>query len=350
MSQPLNKRILVAPLDWGLGHASRCIPVIRNLQHQGHEVILASAGRALNYLKEFFPELKILEKPTYNIQYSKKLPVTISILLKVPSILKTISIEHKWLNEIIRKYKIDEVVSDNCYGLWNKSIHSTIITHQLNIKCPKLMRFAEPFINRKLQSFINKFDECRVPDMEGDFNYAGELSHPKTILMNLSYIGLLSRFSEIQTLTSSTGYDLLVLLSGPEPHRTAFENKIERLILDKKIQACIIRGLPGEKSVKTKSDNISWLNHADDELLATLLKNSIKIICRAGYSTIMDLAVLDVSAILIPTPGQTEQEYLAVHNKDKRKFTFINQDKLTWEEIVKAEINNKKESKNLLRI
>lgn len=212
------------------------------------------------------------------------------------------------------------------------------------------MRLAEPLINRRLQSFINKFDECHVPDLEGDFNYAGDLSHPKTTLMNVSYIGLLSRFSENQNYTSLTGYDLLVLLSGPEPHRTTLENMIENILKGKNTRACIIRGLPGENSVKPDTDNISWLNHADDVLLATLLKNSNKIVCRAGYSTIMDLAILDVSAILIPTPGQTEQEYLAVHNRDKRKFRFIDQDKITWEEIMKEGTNGKEESKNLLRV
>ncbi len=350
MNQPLKKRILIAPLDWGLGHATRCIPVIRNLQSQGHEVILASAGRALIYLKDYFPELIILEKPACNIHYSDQLPLFISILLQIPSFLNSISREHKWLKKVIHEFKIDEVISDNCYGLWNKNIHSTIITHQLNIKCPKLFRFAEPIVNRRIQSYINKFDDCHVPDLEGDFNYAGELSHPKTTLMNVSYIGLLSRFSEDQKTAISTGYDLFVLLSGPEPHRTALENKIEKIILGKSIRACIIRGLPGEKAVKPDSENIRWLNNASDEQIVTYLKNSNKIICRAGYSTIMDLVVLNVGAILIPTPGQTEQEYLAIHNKDKKKFRFINQHKLNWEEIMKAEINTGKESESLLRI
>ncbi len=350
MNQSLKKRILIAPLDWGLGHATRCIPVIRNYQRQGYEVILASAGRALIYLKDYFPELIILEKPAYNIQYSDQLPLFISILFQIPSFLNAISREHKWLKKVIHEFKIDEVISDNCYGLWNKNIHSTIITHQLNIKCPKLFKFAEPIVNRRIQSYINKFDDCHVPDLEGDFNYAGELSHPKTTLMNVSYIGLLSRFSERQKTTGTMGYDLLVLLSGPEPHRTALENKIEKIILGKSIRACIIRGLPGEKAVKPDSENIRWLNNASDEQIVTYLKNSNKIICRAGYSTIMDLVVLNVGAILIPTPGQTEQEYLAIHNKDKKKFRFINQHKLNWEEIMKAEINTGKESESLLRI
>ena len=184
-----GKRILVAALDWGMGHATRCVPIIRRLQNQGQEVILASNGTALDFFKNYFPELKVLEKPAYAITYPKNKSMAAVLFYKLPSIVKTIINEHRWLKKIISQYKINEVISDNCYGMWNKKIHSVFITHQLRVKCPPRLRFLEPLITRIILFFVKKYDECYIPDLEGIDNYSGELSHLNKLPVNASFIG-----------------------------------------------------------------------------------------------------------------------------------------------------------------
>ena len=220
-----KKKVLIAPLDWGMGHATRCVPVIRQFQKNGYEVILASNGTSNEFLKNYFPELLLLEKPGYNISYPENMSMVNAMIRQLPSLMKTIIKEHLWLKKIIRKYKISEVVSDNCYGLWNKKIHSVFITHQLKVKCPNRLRFLEPILQRIILFFINKYDECHIPDLPGTFNYSGNLSHLWKQPSNSKFIGTLSRFSENINKINAEIYDLVILLSGPEPQRTIFENK-----------------------------------------------------------------------------------------------------------------------------
>ena len=337
-----KKKVLIAPLDWGMGHATRCVPVIRQFQKNGYEVILASNGTSNEFLKNYFPELLLLEKPGYNISYPENMSMVNAMIRQLPSLMKTIIKEHLWLKKIIRKYKISEVVSDNCYGLWNKNIHSVFITHQLKVKCPDRIRFLEPILQRIILFFINKYDECHIPDLPGTFNYSGNLSHLWKQPSNSKFIGTLSRFSENINKINAEIYDLVILLSGPEPQRTIFENKCLNLIERQKSKCCIIRGLPGNTDTKENSDSITWYNHLSDDKLKAVLLNSKKIACRSGYSTIMDLVELNLPATLVPTPGQTEQEYLAFYNSEKGNFEFVNQENLSLKDLLNDTIHNQK--------
>jgi uncharacterized protein (TIGR00661 family) len=333
-----DKKILIAALDWGIGHATRCVPIIRRLQNHGYEIILASNGNAFDFLKNYFPELSILKKPGYNITYPTKQSMALAMFYKTPSLIRTIISEHNWLKKVIKEYKINEVISDNCYGLWNKKIHSVFITHQLRVKCPTHLKFLEPFIAMIIRYFIKRYDECYIPDIAGKINYSGQLSHIRKLPHNSKFIGLLSRFHDTKVEMQCDVFDIVVLISGPEPHRSNFENKCAELLTGTRVKSCIVRGLPGYSIQKESSNEITWFNHLPDEELKAILKSTRKVVCRPGYSTIMDLVQLGVKAMLVPTPGQTEQEYLAIYNSGKEQFETVKQSELQFSDFLR-EVN-----------
>jgi len=321
MTDLAGKKLLVAPLDWGLGHATRCVPVIRDLLNNNCEVWLAGEGAQEKLLREEFSSLPFLPLKGYGIKYAKT-GLTGKLLLQIPSILRSIKDENKWLDEQVDKYGFGAVISDNRYGLYHEKIFSIFITHQLCIKS-SLGKWSERILQRWNYKFINQFNECWVPDEEGENNLAGELSHPDRFPdIPLKYIGALSRFSSFSSLGDGGIRDhLLIILSGPEPQRTILENKVVDQIVSYPGTATIVRGLPGEKNIIPSTNSINFYNHlSSGELNDEAIKAEF-IIARSGYSTIMDIAALQKKSILIPTPGQTEQEYLA-DNLMKKQFAF----------------------------
>ena len=318
-----RKRVLVAPLDWGLGHTTRCIPVIQELLHQNFTVLLAAEGNSANLLGKEFPSLTILSLKGYQIFYSKtQVFFKVKLFGQLPKILKAIKQEHIWLNKIIKEYKIDIVISDNRYGLYNINTKSIFITHQLAIET------GNAFTNWLVQNLnyrqINKFDQCWIPDEEAPFDLAGKLSHPKEMPVNLTkYIGILSRFKKE---TAEKNIDLLVLISGPEPQRTAFENMMLLQMTKVSFKMVLVRGLPGASNkIINTNKNLQIFDHLSATELNKLIQSSKIIIARSGYSTIMDLIALQQTAVLIPTPGQTEQEYLAIYLSTKKYFVAAQQ-------------------------
>jgi len=316
-----GKKLLVVPLDWGLGHATRCVPVIRDLLNSNCEVWLAGEGAQEKLLREEFPSLPFLPLKGYRVQYAKT-AFAGKILLQIPSILRSIKEEKRWLKEQVTKYGFEAVISDNRYGLYDENIFSVFITHQLCIKS-SLGKWSEKILQKWNYKFINRFNECWIPDEEGDNNLAGELSHPSKLpKVHLKYIGPLSRLSSFSPLGGGGIKDhLLLILSGPEPQRTILENKVVDEIAKYPRTATIVRGLPGERNIIPSTNTIHFYNHlSSKELNAEAMKAEF-IISRSGYSTIMDIAGLQKKSILIPTPGQTEQEYLADHLM-KKQFAF----------------------------
>ncbi|HEX3168100.1 MAG TPA: glycosyltransferase [Chitinophagaceae bacterium] len=327
MTSLAGKKLLVAPLDWGLGHATRCVPVIRDLLNSHCEVWLAGEGAQEKLLREEFPSLPFLPLKGYRIKYAKT-GFTGKILLQVPSILRSIKEENKWLKEQATNYGFEAVVSDNRYGLYHEKIFSVFITHQLFIKS-SLGKWSEKILQQWNYKFINRFNECWIPDEQGENNLAGELSHPvKLPLIPTKYIGPLSRFARQpadsfadQKIINEIKDHLLIILSGPEPQRTILENKVVDEIANYPATATIVRGLPGEKDIIPSTNTIHFYNHLSSEELNSEAMKAEFIISRSGYSTIMDIAALQKKSILIPTPGQTEQEYLANHLM-KKQFAF----------------------------
>lgn len=316
-------RILVAPLDWGLGHATRCIPIIRELMTQGCEVWLAGEGAQEHLLKEEFPQLNFLQLEGYRIKYGKSANgLLLNILRQTNKILKAIKKENEWLKKMIVEYGFDAIISDNRFGLYYASVPCIFITHQLTIKSP-LGKWSENILQKRNYKYINRFAECWVPDHIGGDDLAGELSHPlKMPAIPLNYTGPLSRFDSITPLGDECRKDhLLIIISGPEPQRSIFENKIVKEISNYPGTATIVRGLPGSSSIIPSTNMIHFYNHLPaGELYKEILKAEY-IISRCGYSTVMDLAALQKKSILIPTPGQTEQEYLAKYLVQK-KFAY----------------------------
>ena len=283
---------------------------------------IAAEGATFSLLQQEFPDLQFLLLAGYRVKYSrKKYFLPLAILIQVPKIIFTISREHQWLKKTIKKYKIDIVISDNRFGLYNKKARCIYITHQLLIRTGNLI--TEKIAQTIHYRFIKKYDQCWVPDFEKD-GLAGELSHPALLPGNIKYIGMLSRF-ELPANTQRK-YDLLISISGPEPQRKIFEEKILRDLGSFSGTALFIRGMPeSSELVHVSNPGIGIKNHLTArELNAAILQSDI-VISRCGYTTVMDLVKLKKKAILVPTPGQTEQEYLAKYLMDKKIFYTVDQ-------------------------
>lgn len=322
-------------MDWGLGHSTRCIPVIQTLIDNDFDVLLAADGNSAKLLSKEFPKLTILPLNGYNITYSKKrILFSTKLISQIPKILKAIKQEHLWLKQIIEEYKIDIVISDNRYGLYNKTIKSIFITHQLAIETGSVLTNA--LVQKLNYNLINKFDACWVPDEEEPHDLSGKLSHPKMLpKVPTMYVGVLSRFKK-QIIEKI--FDLLVIISGPEPQRTTLEEKMLLQMNKLSLKMVLVRGLPGGKNkIMNENKGLTILHHLPSKELNTLIQSSKVIVARSGYSTIMDLITLQQKAILIPTPGQTEQEYLASYLAEKKYFVSANQ----------TDFNLEKEMKNL---
>ncbi len=317
-----QKNILVAPLNWGLGHATRCIPIIRELEKNGYNPIIASDGIALDLLKKELPHLIALELPSYNIEYSRKSANLKWKLIKNSlKITKTIYQEKVLVKKWISEYNLVGLISDNRLGIRNKKIKSIFITHQLNVLSGKTT-----WISSKLhQHFIAKFDECWVPDLKNFPNFSGVLGHlkkDKSKKLNIKYIGILSRF-EKKDLPKK--YDLMVILSGPEPQRTILEDKIILELQDYKGKVVFIKGKVEAEQKQEQLGEIIFYNFMQSQQLEKTFNESEIVICRSGYTTIMDLAKLGKKAFFIPTPGQYEQEYLAKKHKRNGLVSFCKQ-------------------------
>jgi uncharacterized protein (TIGR00661 family) len=303
-------RILVAPLDWGLGHVTRCIPIIKEFVDNDCDVWLAGDRTQEVLLRAEFPNLPFLSLPGYDIAYSKTPRGLLwKLILQTPRIISSIKAEHRWLRRIVMTHGIDAVISDNRFGLYHSYVPCVFVTHQLNIKSP-LAKWNERLLQSWNYKYINRFKECWVPDLTGENNLAGELSHPSIPpRAPVKYIDPLSRFDkgELQEVEGR----LLFILSGPEPQRTILENKIINEVSHYPGTASIVRGLPSSQSVIPSTGMIKVYNHLSARELNEEIEKAEWVISRSGYSTIMDLAKLQKKSILIPTPGQTEQEYLA---------------------------------------
>tara|TARA_Y100000589_G_C27184667_1_gene642157 strand:- start:1528 stop:2571 length:1044 start_codon:yes stop_codon:yes gene_type:complete len=299
------KRILVAPLNWGLGHATRSIPIINALIANSFEPVIASDGEALRLLKKEFPQLQALELPSYNITYSKKAnSFKLKLIKDSPSLLKTIKREKKVTESLVKSENISGIISDNRFGVRDKGVPSAFVTHQLRV-----LSGSTTWLSSKLhQKIISKFDECWVPDHKGTKNLSGNLGHIEGFESSIKYLGPLSRFEKKDL---EKQYDLLVVLSGPEPQRSFLEVKLldELQSFDGKV--CFVKGVIENEQRKTKINHITTYNFMASQELETALNESKLVLSRSGYTSIMDYAKLEKKAFLIPTPGQFEQEYLA---------------------------------------
>ena len=301
----MSKKILVAPLNWGLGHAARCIPIIKALLHNGYQPIIASDGAALKLLQKEFPNILSIDLPSYNISYSKNSKFfKWKILKALPKLLKTIEAEKKATKSIIETHDIVGIISDNRFGVYNKTIPSVFVTHQLNV-----LSGNTTWLSTKMhQNIIKNFEECWIPDVDGPVNLSGKLGHTTTVEIPTQYIGPISRFTKHD---STIKNDLLILLSGPEPQRTILENKLLLELKNYERKVTFVKGVIEQEQTVQVMDNMTIYNFMTSQQLEKTINESAMILSRSGYTTIMDLAKLNKKAFFIPTPGQFEQEYLA---------------------------------------
>ncbi len=317
-------KILVAPLDWGLGHATRCVPLVRRFLAEGHEVVLAGNGRSGQWLKRYFPQLPFLSDiPGHAITYPERGAIFWHLLRQYRPMRQTLEAEHRWLAAAIDAHGIERVVSDNRYGLHHPGVHCILLTHQL---FPVVPFYLRRLVHGHIAQWAGAFDEVWIPDVEDNTrNFSGELSHG-AFPHPVNFIGPLSRFTGAAA-PSVPVIDLFASVSGPEPARTVFENTLLQLSDTLRLTTTLTGGIPTDA---TPQRNAYAVRHADlsDTAFREAVAGSKRVVCRSGYSTLMDLHALGATALLVPTPGQSEQEYLARHWSAHWGFSMCRQQDL----------------------
>jgi predicted glycosyltransferase len=310
------KKVLVTPLDWGLGHATRCIPVISELQRQRCDVTIAGSGDSLALLKGEFPGLPFIELPGYQPRYPRNGSMVTAMVRQLPHFMRVIAAEHRALERIVQNEKIDLVISDNRYGCWSDRTYSVFITHQSNIMMPARFGILQPLVRRVTRHFMNRFHACWIPDRPDAPSLAEDLiSFGKIgVKSEVQYIGWLSRFENSRP-GRMARYEVLAVFSGPEPQRSLFERTVLPQLRESGLRYLAVRGLPSDKSPLADDSVVNFM--ASEELRASIEASDL-VIARSGYSTVMDMNALGGKVVFVPTPGQTEQEYLASRLMKKR--------------------------------
>ena len=321
-------RVLVAPLDWGLGHATRCIPVIEALLRRGCKVLIAGSGFGGEILRKRFPNLVFESLPSYNITYPRKGSMALHLLKQLPPLLSVIRTERQALEQIIARHQVSHVISDNRYGLHSNAAKCIFMTHQIHVSSGSSHLWIDQLLFVLHRRFIEKFDGAWIVDepVEHKGKWAGKLSSPEGLRIPYRFVGLLSRFShdEPKLLSKEDPFQRIALLSGPEPQRSLLEEKILRHFDGLPGKSLIVRGIAGDDVIVDKKTTI--LNGIDDLTLSKAISSKPIVYCRSGYSTLMDLLHLQhTRAVLIPTPGQTEQVYLGARFERMFGFTCIGQ-------------------------
>lgn len=326
------KRILVAPLNWGLGHATRCVPIINELQKQEFEVVLASDGLALKYLTKEFPDLPAYALAPLQVTYAKtKFWQTANMFVQIPKLYRFIAQDKAAIERLVKTIPIAGLISDCRPGVFLKNIPSVYVNHQLKVKSG----ISTALSTNLHQNLMKNFDEIWVPDVQHDLNLSGELGHLKDTahLPPIHYLGGLSRFS-IQK--QEKKYDYCAILSGPEPQRSIFQQKIEQLFSKVKGTKICITGKVEDDGFK---NGITYRGLQTSADLNEVINASMMVISRSGYTSLMDFVKLKKSALLVPTPGQFEQEYLAAHMQEMNWFSVCHQDdliNLTTQDLVES--------------
>lgn len=325
--------VLISPLNWGLGHTTRCIPLIHELLDQQCEVIVLCSSSQRRLLEIEFQSLTFFEGPGTSLVYGRNKVLTIiRLLFQVPKILTRVKQENRWLQQFLGSRPVDAIISDNRFGLHAPGIPCIFITHQLRIKTGLGPAF-DAMAQRMNYRFIEKFTACWVPDFKEPNAMAGELSNPALQPnIKITHIGGLSRFERCTTNPTDL---LLVILSGPEPQRSILEKKIMKDLANYKGSAIVVRGLMGNEALPAAPPSVQIFNHVPAARLNELICAAAIVISRCGYTTVMDLLKLQKKCIMIPTPGQAEQEYLAKHLHKKQLAYTVTQNQFSLTEALR---------------
>lgn len=297
-------RILVAPLDWGLGHAARCVPIIRALQEQGAVPVIGADNGPLALLRDEFPLLDHVRISGMEVRYAKGRTQAWAMAKQFPAMLRQVREEQLTFERLRRPLALDAVISDQRFGIHAADLPSVLITHQLFPFAP----FAQGVARRINRRHIDRFDLCWVPDHAEAPGLSGALSHGADLPPQARFIGPLSRFAERAATRADIHYRVLAVISGPEPQRTLLEKLVRSQLEEIEGSHLIVSGVPGSGDVQ--QGNIRTVGHLKAEELCAAMKHADLIVSRTGYTTLMDLDAIGRGALLVPTPGQSEQEYL----------------------------------------
>lgn len=340
------KRVMVCPLDWGLGHATRMIPLINRYINAGYHVFIGGSGKSGMLLKNTFPGLTYINLPSPEIRYASKGAWLIpALIFQIPALLISVFREHNQIRQIIKDFEIDIVVSDNRYGLFSKKAYCIVVTHQVFPSLPHVIRWAEIPLHLILRVLLLRFHACWIPDFPDPLNnLSGRLSHRFRLPGNARFIGILSRFkdaAEMEIENPGKRYELVIIVSGPEPQRKVFRDLAISEAIKATGRVLIITGSVENEALTGihKHPHIEVVPHLETSVFRQVLLQAGIIVCRSGYSGIMDLVSLGRSAILVPTPGQCEQEYLAEYLSQKGWFSFIPQQAFSFEQVLKINQN-----------
>jgi hypothetical protein len=306
--------VLVSPLNWGLGHATRDIPVIHELRRRGHDVTIAACGNALSALKREFPDCRFIEFPDYQAPYSAGSLFLPKFCAYLPVLLRALATERRTLRHILAQDHYNLIISDNRLGVYSEQIPSLFITHQIHFHFPPIIWPVELFallLNRMVHP---KFDLVIVPDNPpGPGSLAGKLSRPllPETFRHIYFAGILATARK-QDMAEDLDY--LCIISGPEPQRTVFEQTLLPQLPGLPGRKVVLLGSPSHRSVTCPDPHTTIKSYVDTEEKIALLNRARFIICRSGYTTMMELAeVQKRHGLFVPTPGQTEQEYLSAY-------------------------------------
>lgn len=331
-------KALVAPLDWGLGHATRCAPVVREFLEKGCDVELAVTRGNAAILREMFPDVRQRLAPSYNIVYPKHGYNMAFWLLKNSAHLRAVMrAEHHYAEEMVERHGYDILVSDNRFAFRSRKAKSVYMTHQCRIAFPKMFRMFEAFGAAWHASVMSRFDEVWVPDIPEFPGYAGSLSHVERCPRPLKFVGPLSRFAMLP-LTQSTEKDLniVAVVSGVEPARSRFASRLSSVLPQIPGKHVVILGKPASSLKTWTAGNVTFYNHLPTQEFADVISRAGWVISRGGYSTVMDMAVLGAKCIFVPTPGQYEQVVLAADLSAAGFAVSIEEGSLSVDSLSKA--------------
>lgn len=330
-------KVLVAPLDWGLGHATRCVPVVREFLRQGADVELAVVKANANLFREIFPDLRQHVAPSYNVVYPKHgFNMGLWLLKNSAHLNLVMRYEHRYAEEMVRRFGFDILFSDNRFGFCSSKAHSIYMTHQRRIAFPKALSVFEGVGEIWHANIMKHFDEVWVPDLEQAPGYAGNLSHVSRTPRPVRFVGALTRFAGIPLKDPAKDLGVVAVVSGVEPARTQFENRLRESLAKIPGKHVMILGKPAAGPKSWIEGNILFHNHLPTDEFAETVRRARWVVSRGGYSTIMDMAVLGAKNIFVPTPGQYEQQILARNLENAGFAARISERKLSGETLAAA--------------
>ena len=327
-----TKIILFTALDWGLGHAARTAEIIDRALEAGYEVVIAASGRGYFFYKKRYKNVQIEKIPALTLSYSRRDSLfELKILITFFKFLVNVLIDRLFTLKLLRKYRPNLIISDNRFGIYSRKVYSVIISHHINIQVPSNLKFLDKLLYGVNCFFFKKFNENWIPDYPGEENLAGRIDHFRLCNLNSYYIGLLSRFKNYRCQPKKE-YDFVCLVSGIEPQRSIFVDKLLEVFRKTDWKVLIVSGIP-ESNFAQKTENITMVSHLQDTDFCSYVKGAKYLVIRAGYSTIMDLVALGRTALIVPTPNQTEQEYIAFLMHTKKLFYRVTQHNFSLENI-----------------